>query len=472
MSRTDLRWYHFSREDLADALFGDFSRTNVGRIEISKNELQRGMVAVAYLDDVSPDDSYAPPVLMVVDDSQAPDAFSWLRVYSTEASPASQFCRVLPLSDWNELRSTAAHFPSSRSDVWASVIVGEALANTDSELENLPLSRALACFTFTVARTDAVYGTDVATKKCVSRLRQLESDKRFVRRPAQVADLVPIWAIAKSPRFGFEIEEAAELVVATAAQHVSAYDRERLDHFGLLRAFPGLSSDSVEERVGAFHRLANELVGSESESEASLGLFNVALAAGAFLVGRGTSHAFLLRRYANAAPLAMAWFGLIAALVGQKAWDVRWSRAVKGVERLLRPQFQWTDPPAADLSYSEFEWMTNAFEAGDPFGDLPKMLPRVLTVEVLPGASCQLRLQGGGAVDVEARETRSSKDMSARERALQDFVAQFMGLAAKAGHLMENSNLSASEYPQQNLFESGSSTTRASRGKRGRRAET
>jgi hypothetical protein len=159
------------------------------------------------------------------------------------------------------------------------------------------------------------------------------------------------------------------------------------------------------------------------------------MAAAAFLVGRGTSHEFLLRRLGKVFPAAEAWFGLIAALTGVAAWDPDWTRATKSVERHIRAGFDWTDSSGFDLSWTEFAWLASTFEGPEAFATIPKLMPRAVAVEILPGSSCQFKLAAGGNTEAEVRTISASSE---RERQLKAALAQFIGLASRTRELLES----------------------------------
>jgi hypothetical protein len=209
-----------------------------------------------------------------------------------------------------------------------------------------------------------------------------------------------------------------------------------------LREIPELASDSVEERVLAFHRLS-ALVSPLNARDAKNPFAPVLLAGAALLVGRGTSHEFLLRRVSRQYPSASVWFGLIAAIAGPASWDPNWARAVKGIERQIRTRFDWAEASGFDLGWHEFRWMASVFDSPEIFASLPKLLPRVLSVEVVPGAVCQFRLAGGGATEVETK----SPVHQPRERELSAALAQFVSLAGRAKQLLDGVQLPT----QQNL---------------------
>ncbi len=422
-------------------------------------ELKGSVVAVGYSDSRLRDE-YNPPALLVLESESAIETLSWLRTYAPETAPLSQYTRVVSSQDWMSFSRIQGRMQGflydAREDVWSSVILGEALAQgeADVELASLPLSRAGACFSMAIARAVFTYGRDEATKTCADRLRQVEADRRFVRRPVTVSDLMPIWAMA-SGQFGKSVsaEETANLVLDAASRFM--HDSFSVPHSPTplkLRNIPGLSSDSIEERVLAFQRLSTELTNAEAHG-ADSGLPSVLLAAAAFLVGRSTSHEFLLHRVSKRFPASLAWYGLIAGLAGPSTWDANWSKAAKGIERQVRPRFDWSESTGFDLCWIEYSWMAKMFDGTVTFNSLPKLLPRVISIEVIPGAACQFRLVAGSSPELEAGRSNDR----VREMDLQAALSQFVVLANRARHLLEGD----STPKQQSLAFDSSDTTRS-----------
>jgi hypothetical protein len=195
-----------------------------------------------------------------------------------------------------------------------------------------------------------------------------------------------------SASFG-SITSASELAefIITAAD--SYKDGGSLNASGKrLRLPSGLYSDSIEERVVAFQQAATEATafvgnhGSISTHAAAV------VAASAFLVGRGTSHSFLIKKHARLIPLAHIWFGVLAGVAGPKFWDPGWTKALKGIEKHIRASFCWSDPPMADISWAEYDWVSNAVKGHQAFAGISRQVSTSLSIEVLPGASCQMRL--------------------------------------------------------------------------------
>jgi hypothetical protein len=169
---------------------------------------------------------------------------------------------------------------------------------------------------------------------------------------------------------------------------------------------------------------------------------NLLAAAGAFLVGRGTSHLFLLRRAGKRWPSALAWFGLLAALGGPELWDSEWVRAAKGVERVLRTSGDSGSLMNADLSWTEYEWLSRVFEGPHAFSDVPKLQSRTLSIEVVPGAAVQLRLVGNSASSNNSDSERYQlNQLTSRVRELEGALENFVILATKTRPVLEREPL-------------------------------
>ena len=324
MSERELRWYSFERDRVPEAVFGFYEPENPGTLEVNLRSLDSGKVAIGFCEATRPGARRSQfPALIVLGESNESDILSWMNTYAPETFPLSQFARVVSSLDWSRLRQPSVQFDLLRADRWACVTLGEVLANgeSDGELASLPLSRAAACFSTAMARTVLVHGDDVAIKLCADRLRSLEADRRFVRRAVSVSDLLPIWAILGAGLDDTnEATLVAQMVVDAATHHRAASGATSRIAEGSLREHrKGFASDSVEERVRTFHSLAKSL-NVLSRNEAMRSSTDVVLAAGAFLVGRGTTHAFLLGKSVNAPPSSFVWLGLMAALTGPRCW--------------------------------------------------------------------------------------------------------------------------------------------------------
>lgn len=452
-----IQWQMFELDLLPKALFGYHQLSGLGGSYINRIRLEEKNIAIGFVENAH-ESIFNPPAIIVLGDSGSSEILSWLKVYAPATSPLSQFARVLSATDWDEFQESSARhkFMAPREDRWACIILGEILAQGEGDvgLDALPLSRAAACFSTAMARASIVHGHDYAIHSCIDRLAVLESDRRFVRRSVTIEDLLPIWTIiGVQLAESFDVHDIAELVVEAALKHGAHSDRSSL-RFPLLslKDYPALYSDSIEERTIAFKKLASEVMIHLTDSRLS-SYSSALLATGAFLVGRGTTHAFLLRPFAKRIPAVFTWFGLMAAISGPPAWDVNWSRATKGIERLLRAKFNLTDPPVADICWAEYFWLAKTFDGLETFSELPKMLPKVLSIEVVPGAACQFRLLSGQGGSTFEAEQKQSAEIMQRNEELQIALMQFVNLSMKTRQLIDNQR--GQSLPAQQSFELG-----------------
>ncbi len=429
MKNDAIRWHTFPRDVLPELLLGGCPSPSPNDTYSTPYGLSGTGIAVGRVESRH-DAEYNPPALLVLGNESAVETRSWLKVYAPETHPLSQYARVVSSDDWRRFYLEQSS-QASRADVWSSIVLGEALAQGEGDIEisALPLSRASACFSMPIARAACMYGTDDATRSCADRLRQVEADRRFVRRAITVDQLLPVWSMARILDGGaVSAEESAHLVFEAALKHLPDVKGASHPH---LRDIPGLSSDSIEQRVVTFQELSANLIKNDAGTTRRE-FAPVLLAAAAFLVGRSTTHQFLLRRIGRQFPSALVWYGLIAAVAGPAAWDVSWSRAVKSIERQVRSRFDWLDSVGFDLCWLEYKWLASAFEGPEIFVSLPKLMPRVLSVEILPGATCQFRLSTGASQETDVRGTSENQ----REKELQATLAQFVTLANRAQHLL------------------------------------
>lgn len=462
----DVHWFAVGREDLVDVLLGEEAPREPG----APSPLSRGTNGLSLGYEVKAGHSVEAslPVVVVVEDQAAAETFSWLRVYAEDVFPISQFARVVRISDWEVFGPEAQgkDIENFRPGRWGSVAVGETLAQSDSEvdLRNMPLSRVASSLSLPVGRTTSLFGHGEPTRVCVDRLRTICDDARMGRRALGVDQLAPIWALCGvSLDEHIEPQVVVDLVVNACSAHLrDAKPEVRWEGAEFLARHAGLRSDSVEQRVMAFSELAQEIARLPSLHIAGIG--GTLLAAGCFLVGRSTSHVFLLNRFQRIAPSAFAWFGLMAAFAGPRTWDAAWLRAVKGAERLLRPDFAWTDTSTADIGWAEFSWLAGTFDNLEQLASLPKMLPRTLGVEVVPGVVLQIRLGQG-----PSEEVRTSPETSSKERQLAEALIQIIGLAHRA--IAPDPHGSQSERGQQPLdLGVPAPTPPASKGTRGKKS--
>lgn len=393
---TDLRYFFSSRDDLPDALF---SMLGASFKTESSYELfsEGGPGAVLGFSSKSLELGYASPALVILPAGKTSELFSWLKTYAAETYPLSQFGRVVSIDDFRSVESLkdSSNVFWKRPDRWSSVVLGEILAQSDSDpiVSALPLSRANATFSFAVAKSAIAHRSDLVSEECIRRLRVLSEDKRFLDRSLSLTDIIPIWK-----KVGSTWDEYAGLPQLLKLIQVSQSKDLFEPPYAAVRnkAFEELLSDSVEQRVLAFRSFVNAQASVERhQTESFADAFEIALAA--FLVGRGTSHVFLLKDMARKYPSVYVWFGLFAGLAGPVYWDVAWARAAKGIEKTLNAHFSWAESPLCDISWPEYSWVAST-DNEKLITEIPKQLPKVLTIEIFPGATCQLRLKAPNPV--------------------------------------------------------------------------
>lgn len=432
--KNSFQWCSASRERLSDFTVG---REDLRSYLRNAGERFVGVpalgVTVGLIKEGANDASAA---LFVVSDDGYYDLFSWVNTFQADAFPLSQFARVILETDARTLvdQLSSERRGRKRSEQWSSIVLGELLGQggAENEVASVPYSRAAACFSTTVARTWMLYDSEGATAIAIKRLRRIEGDSRFVRRSVTLRDLDAIWEALihlGDSLFSENPEEIVNLVCRAAADVYGAAPSSVVRMLSL-ENFPGLRSASVEERVVTFQRLVADIkainTGGEHPALAAV------VAGAVFLVGKGTSHAFLIKRLPSIAPAASAWFGLMAALAGPVVWDGHWHRACRGIDKTIRQRFEWQEPALADLAWAEYDWMATVFDGNKAFESVSKTVAKVLSIEVMPGAICQLRLTGSSEDGGDAQRNsvelpRSSK----KEMELESSLIQFLELAAK-----------------------------------------
>lgn len=442
MKKNELIWYAFERDAVPAALQGIVdTRLNGPALSFGLPRPRDGDVLIGFCERPRYQDRVV-PLLIVTSEHSTSDVFSWMATYSPNVFPLSQFARVISDSDWEFLTS----LPEERShqylheDRWASLIFGELLAqgDSDSALSGIPFSRANACYSTAIARASLIYPKhSSAFQTCLDRLKKVESDRSFVPRPVSVSLLADVWNTLHTHEYRpDDLYASTEGLISEAIKLLLAHQRVTKANTDIHPSnFVELQSDSIEERVLAFNRLLKK-VGAKTEEEIADPRINAAVASAAFLVGRGTSHIFLLRRLTKVFPSAVLWFGVLAALAGPNCWDEHWLRAVKGVEKYLRTQFNWTEPSLSDLCWHEYAWLADVYSKGEYLDGLSKNLPNVVSVEIIPGATCQMRLASSVGKVGELEKALRGETKNLREKELEFVVSQLVTLAAKAHDLV------------------------------------
>lgn len=451
-------WQTVRKDQLSDFLFGLGTQERPSNWIPGPETTPIGHVAIGWAEDADVKNS-APSLIVLGND--AAEVFSWLNVYAPEVAPLSQFARVVTQDDWRRFQIGAPPQPRVlREDAWSSIVLGELIAQADgdAEIRDIPMSRGVACFSSTIARATCLYRSEFSLLHCTDRLRFIETDKRFSRRQLSVSNLLPIWDLALSLLRKPRPEEAVELVL----NHIGSNDDRILRNplIDVPLGMRALSSDSIEERVRAFQRLTEEALHTQGADGLHSEQLGAVLACAAFLVGRSTSHEFLVRRVRRSFPTAPVWFGFLAAIAGPASWHQEWARAAKSLERQLRARFDWHDSIGFDLGWSEFYWLAGVTAKVEGFALIPKLLPRVLSVEVIPGAVFQFRLAGGSS----ETDSRLAYEATHREQELNSLLSQFVALAAKVRPLLDSAPIQHSLA----LDDGGVSPPKTARSKKGK----
>ncbi|BEP71572.1 MULTISPECIES: hypothetical protein [unclassified Variovorax] len=391
-----LDWHSADREQVIDALRRVGPSPMFGSSFPSSSDLGQVRYAVSHDDDVI---NRRVKVVLLGDERK--EFFSWASTYAEDVFPVSMCARVMLMSDWLALefdhRRDWVDFKNS--SVWASILLGELLGQSQGDVDaaSAPIGRAPACFSYAVARADLLYpGNPNARTEVMKRLTSTGRDGRFGRRAIGPEALSPVWSICQQLSH-LPSEDLAS--PGTIIKILEAVDPEAA---ALLSSTELLSSDFAEHRIEGFDALVDQLFYRRTPTEHRVGGIAPALAAAALLAGRSTSHIQLLAPVGRELPEVLAWFGMFAGLLGQGYWDLAWTRSTKSVDRLLRQPFRVDEPVRADLCWIEFEWLSEMFGSSEVFAELPKSAPRSLLVEVLPGVEFQLRLPSSGRANEQA----------------------------------------------------------------------
>ncbi len=346
-------------------------------------------IAVAFFVDDPRDERI--PCLAVIADSKQAELLSWIHTFSPETFPLSQHCRVLSQSEWHKFEQTPNNHPSIRQRYrWASLVAGEMLGQAEASVpvSAVPLGWAYGCLSYSMARSVLGCGADWNSHRhpvisVFERLAQCEADPMFQGKRVDSRVLSSIWPHMERPHIRFDDDPS---IIAQSVMLEVSPELGNLLHGNSL-----ILSSSAERRVQGFDQIVDQAMSLPAHSRRAVGPL---LASATFLVGRGTSHIDLLGPYAKECPEAYIWLGILAGLGGPMTWDPTWLRLVKGVDRILAANYEPTDAPQADLSWIEYDWLSKLSTQAEEYSALPKQSPRSLTVELMPGMTCQFRLGG------------------------------------------------------------------------------
>ncbi|CAN7202735.1 hypothetical protein [Caballeronia sp. LjRoot31] len=394
MTHHQFDWFSIPPSQLPEALFARSSAAMDGNRMGEPEQSLAGTYAVGFPKNRTENGA----AITIVRESEAAQLLAWVSTYAPECFPISQTSRVLGFDDWELAKKikTERVYPG-KDAIWPSVVLGEMLAQGDADFQvrNLPMSRAYACFSFTQARASMLYGSQApAMASTVQRLRLVSRSGLFVKRLLPVDDLAPIWSFVDDqlPK-AREISGVVRFVMAALDGNGSIGKLEvPSDYSRVALKIAEISSGSLEQRVIEFERAVIALQALAATDSTTHRLMPLHLAAFAVWVGSGSSHISLLDEFKARYPGSYAWFGLLAGLAGPKHWDREWIRASNSIERLLRASFSLQESPNFDLCWEEYRFIEGQREPVAWLKDLPKLYPKLLSVEIVPGATCQMRL--------------------------------------------------------------------------------
>jgi hypothetical protein len=442
-----LGWYGLPRQAIPGVMLG-MESVDLLPHDTPSSALSGGAdIAVAFSVD-EPLDSRTPR-LAVIPEKRLKELLGWLHTFSSETFPLSQYCRVLTLSDWQNLSLRREDgWDLHRRYRWANLVAGEMLgqAEATTQVSSAPLGWAYGCLSYALARAVLVYGTshEGLPLQVAERLGRCEHDRGLQRKPLTVRALSGIWPFAEQEQvFGENPADAVHSVLSAVSPQVALS----------LREISGLASSSAERRVQGFDEAVQTALALRNSPNNQRQPTGPILAGAAFLVGSGTSHIGLIEPYARECPEAYVWFGLMAGIAGPKSWDPDWMRLVKGVDRLLSLSHDISDAPQADLSWLEYEWLSNL--GGSPVQDYmgsPKQNARSLTVELVPGAACQFRLAAGSSngqpkTADSPRETPRATSAAPKETLSVEKLARARNLVKELQSLLKGDDSSNSSQP-------------------------
>jgi hypothetical protein len=409
-----LRWAELSRDSLPGLIAEGEMPPDVGYTSMPGSNGKDLFVGL------STEDRTLKPRIIVLNAHFAQEILAWLATYSPASFPITQSVRTLSTEDFASMSSEPidVHRGHDEAAYWSCCILGELLGQGEqfSAIDLVALSRAGACFSFTQARTEGLYGPNSAmATQCSRRLAILESDKLFVRRSITIQDLTPIWKWTRAHSSDHSVQVALSKLVEDVVSGSLLETRPPESHRQVLHSFgfdaTALGTGTIEARVRAYQYFTLSLERGRPPEIAML------LAAAAICVGNGTSHISLLEEFGRKVPAAYAWFGFFSAVAGPKAWDPSWNRAINSIGRALRNRFEPTDAPGFDLSWVEYDFVRAVPKPIEFVRHVPKLFSKSLSIEVVPGATCQLRLSDD-SIHVRAQSNRQ-EDAQPREQSAQ-----------------------------------------------------
>lgn len=374
------------------------------------------------------------PNIIVIPSDDKREFYAWANTYMRFATPLSQSCHVVAKDDLP--RISAWHIApdcGSHSNVWAGVVIGEALLRTrmGDDLSQLSLMALQSSISFVGARAIMLWGSDKIRARSIenydSALALLGAER------ATVPDYKCLWAVLDAISGGgvlsmSEAQRDVELIVECCegiGDVGFVRDRTMSKVLSVLSWPPDLSrfgGADAEERVQVFKVALERLFdGHQSHDRGlrALAEFVVAYFA-ARIGGSASSRTSLLADRIDAHPMLALWYGLVSALHEPYMWGAEFGGLARLALRELSFPHRFEDPPRCDIAFEELLSLVDS-ELDGPEFPFRGAMNKSLIVEVEHGVNATVRVGSRGeegATSLAGRVTQS--DVSALRRHLEN----------------------------------------------------
>lgn len=386
--------FRTQRADIFSALLGGEVLSNGGREAPLLSSLGDD-IALVYAEG----QDQGLPAAILVSDGKRKDFFVWLETYAPQFFPVSQICRVLSVSEWQRVKNWRdVIFNTSLSRLIAGLCVGEVLAQAGGDatkvLESASLTQAHSTFSFALGRGHLLSNGNLIDRKTISVvLSEMRDSGLAPPRRVALEDVENIFsAMLGQEQTGSQFGEwmaissvMHELAMGGSVSEASVAELSR--YFQPVQLLKSMEHVSAEKRIHLFDQLSTG-ISSRRSSSGPAELFSVAY--GAVAIGGGTTrHMNLLVEIGERNPAIWLWFGLLGSIGPDMGWHPAFARLARIVERELRYSLNLTDPPRADIFWTELV-STPSNERKSRLVEIPRSQSRVITVELAPGVTTQL----------------------------------------------------------------------------------
>ena len=429
MINKNLMWKVVSKEEFPDLVFYGLHENVPLKGRFNESDLNKGMIAVGYDTKNKLRKNYSPEII-VIDDDRISDFFSWLTIYAAEIFPVSQFARCISLYEWKLSEAIGPVGVSSLHKYQlACVIAGEMVSQIDGNfnLGDIPLSSAFSTYSLPIAQSISMGDF----QDCKAKLEKISSDRRFGESNFVVPNIFYIWECIYEylDGSGYAPLDVSIRNFLRKMANGSGFSRNELLTDTLLTE---LFSDSVEQRVITFYKVV-EILKSDQRFFV-YPLSSLELAAAAFLVGRGTTHMFLLKELSGRFPESFVWFGVIAGLVGLDSWDEVWLRLIKGVEKSLTYDNLYFSAQASDVCWIEYEWIASVAHK-DLLEGVQKITGGVVAIELALGVVYRVNLAGKAFLSKDG-SMHQLKDVVKRNEELLKIISDYVRISKRAESIL------------------------------------